>query len=144
MADHISAHNRSVLDAVAEDTERLQAAIRTRTTTATSADGWITVAVSADGAVHDWRIAGADDHTNRLVTNLLELIGQAHTTAQQSIRTELDAIAEREEVRAASDAARDVLSRATVTAPPSTARDEAWDDEAYDYEFHGKSRIAAD
>ncbi|MEV6100795.1 YbaB/EbfC family nucleoid-associated protein [Nocardia sp. NPDC051981] len=132
-----------MLDAVADDTERLQAAIQTRTTTATSADGRITVAVSADGTVHDWHITDADAHTNRLVASLLALIGQAHTTARQAIRTELDTISEREDVRAATDTARDALARTTI-APPSTARDETWDDEAYDYEFRRKSRIAAD
>ncbi|AYF78214.1 YbaB/EbfC family DNA-binding protein [Nocardia yunnanensis] len=140
MADHIPARHRSVLDAVAEDTERLQEAIRTRTVTATSADGRITVAVSADGTVHDWRITGADDHTTRLVASLLELIGQAQGTAQKSIRIELDAIDDREEVRAATDAVRDALAQAV---PPTTSAqcDDTWD---YDYESRGKSRIAAD
>lgn len=140
MADHIPAHDRSVLDTVADDAERLQAAIRTRTATATSVDDRIIVAVSADGTVHDWRIADADDRTNRLVANLLELIGQAQATAQQAIRVELDAIADREEVRAATDAARDALAR-TVRPAPATASGDDWD---YDYEYRGGSRIAAD
>ncbi|MFE3193092.1 YbaB/EbfC family nucleoid-associated protein [Nocardia sp. NPDC059240] len=140
VTDHIHARNRSSLDAVADDSERLQAAIRTHTATATSADGWITVAVSADGTVHNWRIAGADDHTDRLVASLLELIRQAHTTAQQDIRTELDAIIARDDVQAASTAARDTLAR--IMAPsPSSSENAGWDDE---YEYRGKSRIAAE
>ncbi|MVU81621.1 hypothetical protein GPX89_30825 [Nocardia sp. ET3-3] len=140
MADYIPARQRSALEAVADDTEALQEALRTRTVTATSSDGVITVAVSADGTVHDWRVAGADTRTNELVAGILELIRQAHTTALQAIRTELDAIADREEVRAAVDATRDALSR-TVTPSPSARSDETWD---YDYELRGKSRIAAD
>ncbi|MVU81599.1 hypothetical protein GPX89_30710 [Nocardia sp. ET3-3] len=142
MADQTPARHRSLLDAVADETERVHAAIGTRTVTATSADGGISVAVSADGTVHDWRIAGADAHTNRLVASLVGLIGQAHTAAQQAIRTELDAISDREEVRAATDAARDALARTPVT-PSSAASNDTWDEDYYEYEYRGKSRIAA-
>ncbi|WP_194852789.1 YbaB/EbfC family nucleoid-associated protein [Nocardia sp. SYP-A9097] len=141
MTDHGSARTRSLLDTIAEDTERLQTAITSRTTTATSADGWITVEVSADGTVHNCRIANADEHTNQLVAELLELIGQARTTAQQTIRAELEAVADNDDVRAIRDATRDALARTTTTPPPLTPSDDSWDD---DYEYLGKSRIAAD
>ncbi|MGW4243800.1 hypothetical protein [Nocardia sp. NPDC004722] len=143
MADHTSSRHRSLLDAVAEDAERLQAAIRTHTTTATSADGRITVAVSADGGIREWHVAGIDTHTHRLMADLVELIEQAHASAQEDIRAELDAIADRDEVRTARDTVHDALAR-TLDAPSSTAHGEAWDEEYYDNQLRGKSRIAAD
>lgn len=143
MADQSYPHTRSLLDSVADDTERLQAAIATRTVAASSADGSVTVEVSADGTVHNWRIVGADEHTNRIVANVLDLIGQAHTAAKHAIRAELDAIADREDVRVVHDAARDALAR-TTTAPPQslTTDDDSWDD---DFRHYGsRSPIAAD
>ncbi|MFI1917828.1 YbaB/EbfC family nucleoid-associated protein [Nocardia sp. NPDC020380] len=143
MADHGYPRTRSLLDSVADDTERLQAAIATRTVAASSADGRVTVEVSADGKVHNWRITDADEHTNRIVANVLQLIGQAHTAAKQAIRTELDAIADREDVRAVHDAARDALALTTTTPSPAlTAGDDSWDDD-FDH-FGNRSRIAAD
>ncbi|MFJ4650446.1 hypothetical protein ACIP5Y_04125 [Nocardia sp. NPDC088792] len=131
------------MDSVADDTERLQAAIATRIAAATSADGRVAVEVSADGTVHNWRIAGADEQTNRIVAEVLELIGEAHTAAKNAIRAELDAIGDREEVQAVQDAARDALARATpVPSPALTTGEDPWDDD-FDH-YGGRSRIAAD
>ncbi|AYF77854.1 hypothetical protein D7D52_33090 [Nocardia yunnanensis] len=136
-----------MLDSIADNAEGLQAEFKARAVTAYSTDGSIMVEVSADGAVRNWQLTGADQHTRQLVANLIELIGQARIGAQQAIRAELDAISDRDDTRAARDAVRDALARTTATPTPTPSAAPAadsWDEDYYEYEYRGKSRIKAD
>ncbi|MBF6183525.1 hypothetical protein [Nocardia otitidiscaviarum] len=86
-----------MLDLSPRDAELYEVALRTRTATATTTAGSITVEVSGDGTVHRWALTDLARRADvdRVVETLIGLIAQARDDAHKAVHADFTEVARR-------------------------------------------------
>ncbi|MCX4092090.1 hypothetical protein [Nocardia sp. alder85J] len=123
-----------------EDADLFEIAWQTHISTATSADGAITVQVSADGTIHRWELNESFRSAvpEQLIATVIELIGQARVAAGNAVHSEFGL---RPPVEISTSRGTVASAPSSTPGPTPTIDSDHWD-ENEDYHHPGASRVA--